>query len=69
MPFGAARGAGQKQDRQDYKWSGDKCQKKSAEKAHSAVDAAKSCENTEYYVDDGFEHGARSRRSKALSLR
>ena len=48
MPFGAARWPGQKQDGQDYKWSGDKCQKKSAEKAHSAVDAAKSCKSTEY---------------------
>jgi hypothetical protein len=31
---------------------------KSAEKAHSAVDTAKSCENTEYHVDDSFEHGS-----------
>jgi hypothetical protein len=61
MPFGAARWAGEKQHGQDYKWSGKKGQKKSAEKTQTAVDAAKSGESTEYYIDNGFEHWARPR--------
>src|SRR5262245_58430358 len=65
MPFGTARRAGQKQDRQHYKWSGDKCQKKSAKKTDPAINAAQSCKHTECDIDDSFEHGARSRRSKA----
>src|SRR4029078_8953449 len=34
----------------------------------SAVNAAYSREGAEHYIDDGFEHGARSRRSTALRL-
>src|SRR5215472_6155302 len=68
-PFGTTGLAGQKQDRQHYKRSGDEGQNKSAEKAHSAVNTAYSREGAEHYVDEGFEHGARSRRSTALRLR
>jgi hypothetical protein len=68
-PFGTTGLAGKKQDRQHYKRSGDEGQNKSAEKAHSAVNTAYSREGAEHYVDEGFEHGARSRRSTALRLR
>jgi hypothetical protein len=69
MPFETTRWAGEQQHRQDHQRSGDERQQKCPEKTHSALDAAKSGEKAEYYVDDGFEHGAHSRRSSAAALR
>ncbi len=69
MPFEATRWAGEQQHGQDHQRSGDEREKKCPEKTHSALDAAKSCENTENYVNGGFEHGPRSRRSSAVALR
>ena len=68
VPSSTARWAGEQQDWQHHKRRGDEGEKESSKKAHATVDAAKPCEDTEYYVDNRFEHSARPRPSTALAL-
>jgi hypothetical protein len=68
MPLDAAGRAGDEQHWQHDQRSRDKREKKRAKETHAAVDAAKSREHAEDYIHDGFEHGARSRRSTAFAL-
>jgi hypothetical protein len=68
-PFdSAARWAGEEQNWQYHQRRGGEREEKCPDEPHAAVDAAKSCENAESYIDDCFEHGARSRRSPAVAL-
>lgn len=48
--------AGEQQHRQDNQGRCDNGQQKCPEKSHSASDSAKSRENAENKIDDGFEH-------------
>jgi len=68
VPSSTARWAGEQQDWQHYKRRGDEGEKEGSKKAHATVDAAKPRKDTEYYVDNRFEHSARPRPSTALAL-
>src|SRR6185437_8483092 len=67
MPPPPSGGACEQQDRQNNDRSYYQREQKSAEEPHSAVDAAEAGEHTKDYIDNGFEHEARSHPTTVLS--
>src|SRR3954471_7503472 len=58
MPFHAARGACEQQERQHDQRGGQDREQKRPEKTQSAFDPAQSRKDAENEIDDGFEHGS-----------